>query len=134
MSFGTEMRQWSDETLAKMTEATQKITLDVFKNVILLSPVDTGRFKGNWQPSIGAPVAGTLEALDPSGGAVTAKVTGFVEGVEAGDVIYMVNNLEYAERLEDGHSAQAPGGMVKLTVQRFQPIADKVIAKIAAGS
>lgn len=134
MSFGTQMRQWSDETLAKMTEATQKITLDVFKNVIVLSPVKTGRFKGNWQPSIGAPVAGTLDALDPSGGTVTAKVTGFVEGVEAGDVIYMVNNLEYAERLEDGYSGQAPGGMVKLTVQRFQPISDKVIAQIAAGS
>lgn len=126
------MERWSDDALRKLTEATQKISLDVFSNVIRLSPVDTGRFRGNWQPSAGAPVAGELELLDPSGGAVTAKVSGFVEGVEAGDVIYMVNNLPYAEKLEDGSSQQAPNGMVKLTVQRFQPIADKVIAQIAA--
>ena len=132
MSFGSEVNNWGEDTLRKMTEATQKITLDVFNNVIRLSPVDTGRFRGNWQPSIGAPVAGELEMLDPTGGTVTAKVSGFVESVEAGDVIYLVNNLPYAQRLEDGSSQQAPNGMVKLTVQRFQPIADKVIAQIAA--
>ena len=132
MTFKADMERWSEDALRKLTEATQKISLDVFSNVIRLSPVDTGRFKGNWQPSVGAPVAGELELLDPSGGTVTAKVSGFVEGVEAGDVIYMVNNLPYAESLEDGSSQQAPNGMVKLTVQRFQPIADKVIAQIAA--
>lgn len=132
MSFTGDLRRFEDEALAKITEATQKITLDVFNNVIRLSPVDTGRFRGNWQPAVGVAPAGELQALDPSGATVRTKIAGVVGTVEAGDVIYMVNNLPYADRLEDGYSRQAPAGMVKLTVQRFQPIANKIISQIAA--
>lgn len=134
MSFTGDLERFSAETLAKLELATKKIALDVFANVINMSPVDTGRFKGNWQTAVGAPVSGTIEALDPSGAVVTAKVAGVVETLEVGDVIYMVNNLPYAERLEEGYSGQAPSGMVRLTVQRFQPIANKVIAEIAGAA
>jgi hypothetical protein len=130
--FGAQVRRWSDKTQKKMDKAVRKIALDVFSNVILLSPVDTGRFRGNWQPAVGRAMAGTIEAVDPTGATVTAKVQTTTQGVKAGDVILMVNNLPYAQRLEDGWSKQAPSGMVALTVQRFQPIADAVIAQIAA--
>ncbi|MDG4650113.1 HK97 gp10 family phage protein [Roseibacterium sp. SDUM158017] len=130
--FSGQVRRWSEKTQRKMDMAVRKITLDVFSNVILLSPVDTGRFRGNWQPAVGRAVSGTIEAVDPSGATVTAKVQSSIQGVKAGDVIYMVNNLPYAERLENGWSSQAPSGMVALTVQRFQPIADAVIRQIAA--
>jgi len=49
-----------------------------------------------------------------------------------GDIVYLANNLPYAQRLEDGWSQQAPEGMVKLTVQRFQQIADAVIRQIGS--
>ena len=130
--FGAQVRRWSDKTQKKMDKAVRKIALEEFSNDILLSPVDTGRFRGNWQPAVGRAVGGTIEAVDPSGATVTAKVQSVTGQVKAGDVIYMVNNLPYAQRLEDGWSKQAPSGMVALTVQRFQPIADAVIAQIAA--
>ena len=120
------------KTLDKMNRAARKITLDAFSEVIMMSPVDTGRFRGNWQPAIGSAPSGTIEATDPSGNMVIAKVSGVVAGMQAGDVIYMANNLPYAQRLEDGWSQQAPAGMVRLTVQRFQPIADAVIRQIGA--
>jgi len=130
--FSAQVRRWSDKTQKKMDQAVRKITLDVFSNVILLSPVDTGRFRGNWQPAVGRAQGGIIEAVDPSGAVVTAKVQSATQNVKAGDVIYMVNNLPYADRLENGWSNQAPNGMVALTVQRFQPIADAVIRQIAA--
>ena len=132
-NFGQQMRRWSEKTERKMNQAVRKISLDVFTNVINMSPVDTGRFKGNWQPAVGNAPAGMIEAVDPSGALVIARVQGVTAGVTAGDVIYMVNNLPYARRLEDGWSQQAPAGMVALTVQRFQPIADAAIRQIAAG-
>ena len=37
-----------------------------------------------------------------------------------GDAIYLVNNLPYAQRLENGWSTkQAPNGMVALSIQKF---------------
>ena len=120
------------KTLDKMNRAARKITLDAFSEVILMSPVDTGRFRGNWQTAIGSAPSGTIEATDPSGNTVIAKVSGVVAGVTPGDVIYMANNLPYAQRLESGWSGQAPAGMVRLTVQRWQPIVDEVIRQIGA--
>lgn len=130
--FANQVRRWSEKTKGKMDQAVRKITLDVFSNVIRMSPVDTGRFKGNWQPAVGTMPGGVIEATDPSGNVVIAKVQGVTSDVEAGDVIYMVNNLPYAQRLEDGWSNQAPSGMVALTVQRFRPIAERVFAQLAA--
>lgn len=130
MSFADDLRRFERKTEDKMTRAARKITLDAFSSVIMMSPVDTGRFRGNWQTAIGNAPDGTLEAVDPSGTVVIAKVQGVTAGMEPGDVIYMANNLPYAQRLEDGYSQQAPAGMVKLTVQRFQPIAEAVIRQI----
>jgi len=130
--FGDQVAAWEAKTLEKMGRAVRKIALDTMENVIRMSPVDTGRFRGNWQAAVGTIPSGTIEALDPSGNTVIAKVSGVTEGMNPGDVIYMSNNLPYAQRLEDGYSQQAPSGMVKLTVQRFQPIADAVIRQIGA--
>jgi hypothetical protein len=132
MSFTDDLRRFERKTLDKMSRAARKITLEAFSNVIMMSPVDTGRFRGNWQAAIGDIPGGTVEAVDPNGTVVIAKVQGVTAGMEPGDVIYMANNLPYAQRLEDGHSRQAPAGMVKLTVQRFQPIAEAVIRQIGA--
>ena len=130
MSFSGDLRRFEDKTLDKMSRAARQITHDAFSNVIKMSPVDTGRFRGNWQTAIGSAPSGTIEAVDKTGAIVIAKVSGVTAGMEPGDVIYMANNLPYAQRLEDGYSSKAPAGMVKLTVQRFQPIAEAVIRQI----
>ena len=130
--FTDQLRMFEAKTLDKMSRAARKITLDAFSQVIMMSPVDTGRFRGNWQTAVGSAPSGTIEATDPSGNMVIAKVSGAVAGMNAGDVIYMANNLPYAQRLEDGWSQQAPAGMVRLTVQRYQPIAEAVIRQIGA--
>ena len=43
------------ETDEKIDIAVQKIGIDALKNVVKKSPVDTGRFRGNWQTTIGTP-------------------------------------------------------------------------------
>jgi len=86
-----------------------------------------GRFRGNWQFSIGAPAEGELEQVDPAGGVTLAKLRLQVEQLTIGQTAYIVNNLPYAVPLEYGHSKQAPGGMVRITLARFQQIVDEVI-------
>lgn len=128
--FAAQIAEFVAKAKGNADLVVRKIALDMFARVIMKSPVDTGRFKGNWQCAIGSVPAGTV-ALDDKGGTATiAKVTAAALGVKAGDVIYLVNNLEYARALEYGHSKQAPAGMVRLTISEFQGIVTKAATEL----
>lgn len=126
-NFELDIQKFVDKAKGNIDLVIRKIALDLFKRVIMKSPVDTGRFKGNWQVAIGSIPAGVLEIDDKSGSATISKMTAAVLGLKAGQVIYLVNNLEYARPLEYGHSKQAPAGVVRITVQEFP----QVVAKAA---
>ena len=81
-----------------------------------------GRFRGNWMFSIGSPDTSTTEEVDPSGSKSTARIVNGAIEFKAGDTAYITNSLPYAIPLEYGHSQQAPGGMVRITLTRFQQI------------
>lgn len=118
MGFADGVSAFVRKTEAKIETAHRKIALDAFTRVILRSPVDTGRFRGNWQVSIGSVPSGTLELDDKEGTVVIGKVQAEALNIKAGDSIYLVNNLPYAIPLELGHSNQAPGGMIRLAAPR----------------
>ncbi|MFJ7792327.1 hypothetical protein [Pseudomonas sp. NPDC096950] len=86
-----------------------------------------GRFRGNWQFSIDTPADGVLDQIDPSGNVSIAVLRTQVQSLTIGQTAYLVNNLPYAVPLEYGHSKQAPGGMVRITLARFQQIVDEAI-------
>lgn len=131
MGFADQVAAFVQKTEAKMETAVRKIALDVFSEVILKSPVDTGRFRGNWMVSIGSIPTGTVEIDDKTGSVTIAKVQAETLNLKAGQTIYLVNNLPYALPLEYGHSGQAPQGMVRLTVQRYQPIVEAVARELS---
>ncbi|MEI4473571.1 HK97 gp10 family phage protein [Frigidibacter sp. MR17.24] len=130
-SFAKQVAAFTDKAKAKTDLAFRKIALDMFSEVILMSPVDTGRFRGNWQVAIGSVPEGTLQVDDKAGTATISKADAVTKRLVAGQTIYLVNNLPYAQRLEDGYSGQAPAGMVKITVQRFDQIVKAVGAEIS---
>ena len=68
-------------------------------------------------------------ASGPCFGAVVASVS--FSGVQVGDRIGVVNNVEYIRALEYGHSQQAPQGMVRVTVAQWPAIVREVAAKVA---
>ncbi|CAI8830764.1 HK97 gp10 family phage protein [Pseudomonas sp. IT-P2] len=123
------------ETLAAFAEKTREVIDDVFREVVIeigtsvirLSPVDTGRFKGNWQFTIGSPSNQSLDTVDKAGHETIAALVAQVSSLEAGQIAYIVNNLVYGVPLEYGHSAQAPAGMVQITLARFQQIVEEAI-------
>ena len=125
-SFADQVKAWERKTAAKMDLAVRKIAIEMFKRIILKSPVDTGRFRGNWQLAIGSVPNGTLELDDKTGTATIAKGAATALGFNAGETIFFANNLPYARRLEEGYSQQAPSGMVALTVQEFQSVVSRI--------
>lgn len=84
-----------------------------------------GRFRGNWQYGYNSAPPGVLERIDKDGTATRAGIeTGALINPAVG-VHYLVNNLPYAEPLENGHSTQAPLGIVGLTRMEIPGIMDK---------
>lgn len=118
-SFTLDIQRFVDKAKGNLDLVVRKVSLDLFKRVIMKSPVDTGRFKGNWQVAIGSIPAGVLEVNDKDGTATISRVTAEAMNLRAGETIYLVNNLDYARALEYGHSKQAPAGMVRLSVAEY---------------
>ena len=91
-------------------------TSEVFKNIIMMTPVDTGRARGNWQCTIGAPFVGEDRT------STVEKIQSTIPR-RAGSVVYLTNNVPYIGALEyDFHSRQAPAGMVRVSVALFEGV------------
>ncbi len=122
------MNQWNDianKTQGKLSKASRAIALQMGDRVIKRSPVDTGRFRGNWNSSINS-VDYSIDSA--SAGALNPVVS----KLKIGDTFNFTNNLPYAERLEFGAwSDQAPQGMVRITIAEFSQVADAQIKLIA---
>jgi len=81
--------------------------------LLQLTPVDTGRAVGNWQVTIGAPAAGTIDSgfgkakgsganrASAEAGASRRALSG-VSGLRFGQSIWITNNLPYIVVLNDG--------------------------------
>lgn len=112
---------------SNLTLIVRKIALELLTSIVLKSPVDTGRFRGNWFVQVDiAPVQ--TDATDKSGGQTIAAGSVQIGSFEYGGRIYILNHLPYSVALEYGHSGQAPAGIVRITVAEFQ----QYVAKIAA--
>jgi hypothetical protein len=121
-SFALQLAQFAEQAKEAVDASLREIVIELGNSLIRMSPVDTGRFRGNWQFSIDAPATGTLTTLDPTGAEATARLAGDSILFKAGETAFIVNNLPYAIPLEYGHSDQAPEGMVRITQARFQQI------------
>lgn len=121
MSFSDDIRAFQRKTNLSMDVIVRKVVIDMTVALTRMSPVDTGRFRGNWMFGEGSPNTATIEAVDKDGSTTVARVTAAVGSVQAGGIVYITNSLPYARRLEYGWSKQAPSppGIVRLTVQRY---------------
>lgn len=126
-TFRLDVSKFVDKTKARLDLVVRKIALELFTRVVLKSPVDTGRFRANWQLAIGDIPDDVLELDDKAGTATVSRGVAASQGVRAGDVVYLVNNLPYGPRLEYGWSQQAPAGMVRISIAEIQTWLDGVV-------
>lgn len=148
-TFSIAIDNWVKATGAKVENVVRKIGYEVFRTVVLRSPVDTGRFRSNWNYSLDSPDY-SISPVDPSlkprkpgdpvptsapttiGGDRGTQQAAMVLTMKAGTVSFLSNGLPYAQRLENGYSKQAPLGMVRLTAAEFsQHVRDGVAAAAA---
>lgn len=148
MSFSMQIAEFIAKTKASQDLVVRSITKKIDDKIVGRSPVGDakywkskpppgyagGRFRANWQLSIGSPTAGVLDLIDKDGSATIAAHGSVISTAKAGDVIYLVNNLPYARRIEEGWSRQAPVGVVALTVVEFRTIVDNAVNGVRDGT
>lgn len=104
----------------------RKTVITVASAVALRTPVDTGRARANWRTNIGgplvAPVSSFPQGKKGSTGAAAAGVaindatSKMSQAVPSGTPVYISNNLIYIDRLNKGHSKQAPAGFIEAAI------------------
>lgn len=149
MGWSIPLDKLAEKAQLDLETVARRATLQVFRNVVMMSPVDSGRFKGAWQVSYGAPNTSTASKMDKSPvGSIGAAMTAVVEQANTlpvGGITYISNSLPYARTLENGgypnppknptgkteggYSIQAPAGMVRVTAIQFNDYVQRVISK-----
>lgn len=142
-SFSIDVRAFVEKTKKNNETVMRQVSLKLFSAIIKASPVDTGRFRMNWQAASGGNTAvGVKTGVDPSGSKAIDQMASVVSRDPSWYEFTLANNLPYAPVIEyggypgdgpntvGGFSKQAPQGVVRVNVLRFQQLIDEEAAKV----
>lgn len=139
--FANQVASFAKSAGISVDKATRGISISLFGSVIESSPVDTGRFRANWTAAGVSPSTITTEMTDKSGRAAIGAMESFILGAANANEFTLANNLPYAAKLEyggygdgpettGGFSKQAPRGIVRVNVARFERIVEEEARKV----
>ena len=123
--FAKDMRRQAADIPPNVADHKRRIAIAASTNLIIATPVDTGRARGNWRVGIGRPITSPTGNLDRSGSATINQNTFNIQGSPDDADIFISNNLPYIQRLNDGYSAQAPAGFVEKAIAAANAIAER---------
>lgn len=114
----------------ELVKLVRLLSLDLLRRVVLKTPVDEGRARGNWQLAIESTTEAEVSTIRNNGeanssgaasdaaGAVN-EALGALGSLQPFQTVFVFNNVPYILRLEHGWSKQAPSGMVALSLQEL---------------
>jgi len=146
------MAHWSIpfDKLAKKTKTdietvVRESTFIIFTQVVIRSPVDTGRFRANWNVSYNTINTATTQDVQPDFNLKLDEVQKALLQMPIGGMYWLANSLPYAKVLEyglypnppiagadktkNGYSKQAPHGMVRVAAREFSDAVNRAVAK-----
>ena len=138
--FTLDVQKFIDSFEGGAEKTMRAVTIKTWSAIIQSSPVDTGRFRGNWFATGQKPSNKTTNKTDKSGDSATARATTIVGTLKDWSTFTLSNNLPYASHLEfglynngpattGGYSNQAPQGMVRVNIARINNLLEKEAKK-----
>ncbi len=119
MRFNLDLSAVRKRIGQKVVVAQKKIAFNLLDGIVNMTPVDTGRARGNWLVSLGSPdLSFRWDTKDSGGGSTIAAGSTKIQELQTYGAIYITNNLPYIVALEKGRSGQAPVGMVQVSLDR----------------
>jgi len=131
--FSKLVNDFAKEVPELAVQVTNKACLDLFTNVVMDTPVDTGRARGNWQISIGNSTGSQLNVEDKDGGATINKATSELLTDKTTAPVFIQNNLPYIKKLEYGYSKKSPRGMLRKNLTLMNRFLNQAIAELKGG-
>lgn len=145
-TYALDIQKFFEKADKRANAIGRKIIFDIDAALVLKTPVGNadlwqhpedkpkgyvgGRLRANWQYGVDEAPEGEL--YEANKGPYPDFTPIQISDEIFGHIHYLVNNLPYAQRVEDGWSTQAPSGMVNLTVIEFKPIVAAAIKALAA--
>ncbi|QCW18524.1 tail completion or Neck1 protein [Escherichia phage vB_EcoS_W011D] len=134
--FHGNIDKWINAVDSGLTDCIEIFAGKVQEALVNGSPVDTGRFKGNWQVTANKPPLYALNQYDKDGQQTIAEgkraIYAIMRGGGAVRSIHFSNMLIYANALEYGHSKQAPAGVVGIVAIRLRSFMAEAIKESRA--
>lgn len=117
--------------VAEASEKTIRGTaISLFSAIIMDTPVITGRLRGNWQASLAKPITTATPFTDQGGSQTVSSASAVANSFKIDNVLYLTNNVEYAERVERGYpNGQRPKGMVAVNTAKFEATIERLAKK-----
>lgn len=125
-NFANRIKNLGQRVEDGVNRIVKETALAIDRELVLATPVDTGRARSNWIASVGSSVSQEIEPYSPGEGGSTSganaqaainQATAAINSRQPGEDIYLSNNLPYIKRLNEGHSAQAPEGFIETAIQ-----------------
>lgn len=98
-----------------ISQDTRDLALNIDRRLVRETPRDTGTAKAGWLVSINQPNNNYFEWTGGPGAAESdaiRKGMSVIANFRAGDLLYIQNNQPHIDRLNEGHSEQAPSKYV----------------------
>ncbi|HML75425.1 MAG TPA: hypothetical protein PKB02_13130 [Anaerohalosphaeraceae bacterium] len=119
--FNSEIRDFVKNKMpAEVVRVQKSLVLQALRSIVSMTPVDTGRARGNWLVTIGGPAVASIDALDKIGQDTINKGLAQIANLPPYQVVWISNNVDYIEFLEYGTESRPPIGMVATTVNNLR--------------
>jgi hypothetical protein len=99
------------------------VAFEAFRRIVMRTPVDSGRCRGNWQIGINEIITGTIDNRELWNNVFLRESVKLDELKELinDSVVHITNNVDYCYYLEyERRSRQAPGGFVEITLEELR--------------
>lgn len=122
MSWTSKPTNFALNVLKDADDHLKKIVGDTLQQVIVRSPVMDGEFRASHKVTLSSPQNTYEKGFDLSGSTTLAEGLKVASTAKIGGLVYIQTLSPYGDKLENGHSMQAPNGVYALS---FQLIASK---------
>lgn len=122
LDLAADLETRRDVLPQQASQAAVILAQNVLKDLGAVTPVDTTKAVSNWQVTLDAPAATERDAYYPgvqgdthaaSAQAMLYAGNQVLSEKQPGQKVYITNNVDYIENLNNGSSKQAPAGFVE---------------------
>lgn len=114
--IGKQIHEFNIKAMAQSEAKIKKAFIGLSTDIIMDTPVLSGRLRNNWMVSVNK---GSNKTTESTSNTAVSRVNAVK--FKLGDTLYLTNNLPYAERIEfKGWSNKAPAGMVRVNIIRWE--------------